>query len=676
MNRTLAFFLALGSVATQTLIVGAQTPQYLPVKPPMPNPALPATEYRTASNNPGTLSTYGGNQANWWGYLHNTPTYTGTYFSDGLDVVFPNDSLWEGDWTNSASVTCSGPNTAVPQYSQNRQAEQIRIALQAQYGYGGTGLMPLINVMSCPTLQVNPELYSASPAAIATSQLIGPQYSTYGSVVQMATGQVITWNGGGLPYTFVRTYCADNASSNAITVAIDGVSVGTACGTHNGSAIARVATSSPNQPYTNHSTTFTCVTGPCYMYGAEGRPSTGAGNAGVRVHNTSVGSAPSGWFAGHTEFEDLISDGNGCSNGNAQLVIYAMGTNDAAYSVSLATYQANYTSYITHAQTRCQYPAVVIYRPGIDGIGSQSYFASLTAYAQAHNLLVIDQTNRWGTTYSSSNWYLGNDTIHMNDAGNLDAASTMLSALLDTPKAAPINPLAGDTGLNAGIYRVTAPPFSGFIGAPGYAWHNVPGIPSEKGIFGWQTGNANGLAGTIGLYDPAVNLVAWMTNSANDFCVHVPGTSGNFSTCTGYNFRVVKSTGEVDTHSNVLDDGSGNASAAGTYRANGGLKAGASGSLIPDTRALVQSVVFCTGGGAACSQSTLQSAHMVVGFTALSGGTITVTGIPAYTSSSTYWCNVTDASAAAAAKFLPVSGTSFTITGTGADTVVYTCTGF
>lgn len=108
----------------------------------------------------------------------------------------------------------------------------------------------------------------------------------------------------------------------------------------------------------------------------------------------------------------------------------------------------------------------------------------------------------------------------------------------------------------------------------------------------------------------------------------------------------------------------------------GGFKAGSSGSTIPDTRALIQSIVFCTGGTVACTQTSLQSAHSVTGFVGLTAGTVTVTGIPAYTSASTYWCTVTDDSAIAATRWVPVSGTSFTITGTGGDTVIYNCNGF
>lgn len=638
--------------------------------------SLQADEYHTTSMNGPLLS-------NFWRYLHSAPIYQGTYLSAGMDIIIANDSLWEGDQINSAT-TCAGNNTAVPQYSQNRQAEQIRIALQAQYGYGGTGLQPVINVGQCGSATggtVNPELYTAAgPSTVATTSEIGPQDTTHGyySVVVMSAGQTITWNGGGLPYTFARIYCADDSTSNSLAITIDGNSVGSACGTQNSTPIARVFTTTPLQSNTNHTLVATCTSGHCLLYGMEGRPSTGNGNAGIRVHNLSVGSVASGFFISHWDFENLIS--NGVSSPSAQLVIYAMGTNDASYGVGVPTYTSNFEAAFAHyAAETPEPPVIVIYRPGLDNVASQSYFTALTAYGYANNLLVIDQTNRWGTGCTTGCWWLGNDNVHMNDGGNLDSSHTILNALTDVIHGQPASPLAGDTGLNAGIYRVTSPALSGNIQVPGYVWDGVPGIPSLKGIYGWQTGNLNNLPGAIGLFDPLAKLFAWMSTSNNDFCVQVPGTSSNFGTpCIGYHFRIVEATGEVDTANNVLDDGSGNLSAAGVVKGNNGVKAGASGSTIADTRAIANQVTFCTGGTAACTQATLQSAKIVAGFVTLSGGTATVTGMASFTAASTYWCSFSDATSAAnpMPKFAPVSGSSFTITGTGTDSVVYTCVGY
>lgn len=618
-------------------LIAAGTPMYLPLTGgTMLGPlvasifnGLPASEYKTTSANPSQLT-------NFWRYLHSAPVYQGTYLSAGMDIIIANDSLWEGDQINS-TASCAGGNTSVPQYSQNRQAEQIRIALQAQYGYGGTGLMPVINVGQCGLTAnggVNPELYTAaSPSTIVATTEIGPQDTAHGyySVVQMSAGQVITWNGGGLPYTFARVYCADDASSNAMAVAIDGNSVGSACGTTNASPIARVFTTTPNQTYTNHSLTLTCTSGHCLLYGIEGRPSTGAGNAGVRVHNLSVGSVASGFFVNHWDFENLIS--NGVASPSAQLVIYAMGTNDASYGISLATYQANFQAAFAHYQAETPEPtAIVIYRPGLDNVASQTYFAALTAYGYANNLLVIDQTNRWGTSCTTGCWWLGNDNVHMNDGGNLDASHTILNALTDVMHGQPISPAAGDTGLNAGVYRVTSPAWSGFIGVPGYTWDGVPGVPSGKGILGFQTGQGANLPGTIGLFDPNYVGMVWMTNASNDFCVHVPTSGADFSACAGKDFRVVKSSGETDTKNNVLDDGSGNATLA-TFKPASGRRgtfvctAGGTITIANANYALTSDVLVTlhTAGGTISTPPAMKTVTAGTGFTVLCGAADTST---------------------------------------------------
>lgn len=86
-------------------------------------------------------------------------------------------------------------------------------------------------------------------------------------------------------------------------------------------------------------------------------------------------------------------------------------------------------------------------------------------------------------------------------------------------------------------------------------------------------------------------------------------------------------------------------------------------------------VTFCTGGTASCTK-TYGPPHSVVGFVTLSAGSATVSNFPPYTSISTFWCTATDNTAAAAVKWVPVNGSSFTLTGTGTDVIVYSCTGY
>jgi parallel beta-helix repeat protein len=81
------------------------------------------------------------------------------------------------------------------------------------------------------------------------------------------------------------------------------------------------------------------------------------------------------------------------------------------------------------------------------------------------------------------------------------------------------------------------------------------------------------------------------------------------------------------------------------------------------------------GTTSTCSASLLASPHTSSGQVTLSGGTATITAIPAYTSTTTFNCSCTDGSAAAACRSQNISTTSITLTGTGTDTVGYICMG-
>lgn len=91
---------------------------------------------------------------------------------------------------------------------------------------------------------------------------------------------------------------------------------------------------------------------------------------------------------------------------------------------------------------------------------------------------------------------------------------------------------------------------------------------------------------------------------------------------------------------------------------------------------------FC-GTTSTCSATALTTAQLVVGSAPLVSGTpstVTITGIsPAFASSTSYDCNITDETNAAnnLLKVVNVSGSSFTITGpaTNTDTISYVCAG-
>lgn len=116
----------------------------------------------------------------------------------------------------------------------------------------------------------------------------------------------------------------------------------------------------------------------------------------------------------------------------------------------------------------------------------------------------------------------------------------------------------------------------------------------------------------------------------------------------------------------------------GTF--NGGIVAGASGSTISDSRELIQNAHSC-GTTTTCANTANGSNRIIFGSVALSSGTpstATVASITPFTSSSSYFCVVTNTTSQAnPLKVANVSSSSFTITGpnTVTDTVNYQCIG-
>jgi hypothetical protein len=106
----------------------------------------------------------------------------------------------------------------------------------------------------------------------------------------------------------------------------------------------------------------------------------------------------------------------------------------------------------------------------------------------------------------------------------------------------------------------------------------------------------------------------------------------------------------------------------------GSVKAGASGSVISDTRELLQSVHGC-GTTTTCANTANGSYREVFGTVTLSTGAATLASITAFASTASFGCTCTDQTSAAACKAVPASATSVTFAGTGSDVLFYRCVG-
>jgi hypothetical protein len=119
----------------------------------------------------------------------------------------------------------------------------------------------------------------------------------------------------------------------------------------------------------------------------------------------------------------------------------------------------------------------------------------------------------------------------------------------------------------------------------------------------------------------------------------------------------------------------------GVSTLTGGMKAGASGSTISDSRELVQNAHSC-GTTTTCANTANGSNRIIFGSVALTSATpstAVVSSITAFTSTSSYVCTLTNQTNAAnnLLKVVNTSTTSFTITGpnTITDVIGYICIG-
>lgn len=88
-----------------------------------------------------------------------------------------------------------------------------------------------------------------------------------------------------------------------------------------------------------------------------------------------------------------------------------------------------------------------------------------------------------------------------------------------------------------------------------------------------------------------------------------------------------------------------------------------------------KATAYICGTTAACSATVQTAPKIVTGNVPLVSGAATVTGMPAFTSTTSYNCSCADATSAAACKVTPASATSITLAGTTTDTISYLCVG-
>lgn len=316
-----------------------------------------------------------------------------------------------------------------PTISTDRWVEQIRLRLQNAFGYGGTGIMPLVYTQG-GGVPLNSEIYSSTGTLDRNDGSLGPSggSSTVNTLVHMNTGSTVTFTANGLPYDTLYIYCMTTSSSGSIAVNIDsGAHTGTVCNTTTGSHTAHAVSVSAGTLAT-HSVTITS-TGDSYVYAMEGT----AGTTGVRVSNLGWGGAQAEWWwnAGNGfAFSDLEPAGT-------QGAVVMLQTNEINTGVLPSNFGTFITDIVTHELGLSGTPSVLLVVPPVSSASgahpASQYTAQQLAVQKANAIDLVNIQWEWGATQNlaSGLWTVG-DSLHPGSKGNLSEYAQVIPKLIES----------------------------------------------------------------------------------------------------------------------------------------------------------------------------------------------------------------------------------------------------
>lgn len=379
--------------------------------------------------------------ASWLQYLHNSAT-------TAVDIKFFGDSYQICDVT----LCAVGPTASI-----NRWPEQLRVSLQAAFGYGGTGMMPLS--FGNNGLNLNSESYTSTGTVNKTDASLGPSNATTnGALVHLATGATVTFqpasNLGGLPYDHLIVYCETLSGSGSLAVVIDGGSSTplTACNTPTGSATAHAVSVSAGS--TGYHVAVVTSTGDSYIYAMKGK----YGTTGVQVSDLGYAGADVTYFGGapaaQLAFSDVDPDGTA-------LATVSLLQNDVFNQIPLATFTTDLTAVVTHelglnSPPGTPAPSVMLAIPPVSGVTGTitpaQYTAAQMAIYVAQPIDVVNIQWQWGPTQISGSPLWGAGGNHPSDKGAVDEAAIIWSKMVDnTSLGGPGNtqPIGGPNGFSS-----------------------------------------------------------------------------------------------------------------------------------------------------------------------------------------------------------------------------------
>lgn len=324
----------------------------------------------------------------------------------------------------TVALCAVGPTTAT-----NRWPEQLRIALQNNYGSHGTGIIPTnLGYSSVAAATLNSMAWSCTGSVDFNTSTLGPSQSAaqqQNSLLHLSNGATCTFHDsrgiqwGGVPGGLV-TYCMTTSTSGSLSASIDGFPIGNLCGTPTGSPTANAVQTTYVLPGA-HTVTYTS-NGDSYIYGAEGTK----GSSGVSVHLVAVSGSMAEMFnsASKLAFTDLIPSGT-------QIAILAEYTNDVNLGESVSNYASYMTTIVNHERALSGSPPLLLEIPPVTNAYSSGaqvpYTSAALGLCSTLPISCVNIQDRWGAVYSNLNslW----NVSHPNDKGAIGVYSQIFKAL-------------------------------------------------------------------------------------------------------------------------------------------------------------------------------------------------------------------------------------------------------
>lgn len=384
------------------------------------------------------------------------PAFTGTYARNDRGFYVP--AGWGSWWkaaraaagSSLARVAVVGDSITQGFHCSDLRTKSwpslLRSSLQTAYGDGGSGYFTTGNTI--PAFSTINTWPSNNYATVTGT------WAVKGGTEGPGSTSIFNQNSAGSTVTFpevkgsviVVWYMTDPAFPGSFSVTIDGVAQGTQ---PSNAQAAAVRAQVYNVSAGTHTVVVTTIgaTGLTCIFGV-----TGLNSSGVVLHNYGFNGRKSADFSLAAPTYGAPQSYSGGSGNPADLLIYALGVNDANTSVAVDTYLSNIRRHLDSVRGLGSMHGKVDVLFLMQHIGTfdasgtplyHRYMQQIRGMAEAYGAAVVDMWaryyNNWDLAADSGYWgdgtssgLAGTNTVHPSDAGHQAIANALLPILTAT----------------------------------------------------------------------------------------------------------------------------------------------------------------------------------------------------------------------------------------------------